>query len=421
MKIMGIEQKEGDIAPKDVKEEPPSLRLEQNRRRFFPEIPDELWNDWKWQFKNRITDIERLSRFFFNFPQKDLMELRAVTSRYPMAITPYYFCLINFDDPHDPIAKQAIPSLEEITLSKWGKEDPLAESRDSVVPGLVHRYPDRVLMVVTDVCPMLCRHCTRKREWHKGFWIRPRSEIEQMLEYIRKNPHIRDVVISGGDPLTLSNSRLEEIISKLREIPHVEIIRIGTRVPVVMPQRIDDELCDILSKYGPIWINVQFNHPNEVTSEAARACEKILRAGVPLNNQTVLLKGINDSVEIQKKLSHDLLKIRVRPYYLFHADEVEGTEHFRTSIDAGIGIIEGLRGHTSGLGVPVFVVDLPEGGGKVPVQPQYVLSRNENEVIFRNYQWRVFRVRNPKGNSEGMGQSLEVLKRFESEFKARQG
>jgi lysine 2,3-aminomutase len=264
------------------------------------------------------------------------------------------------------------------------------------VPGLVHRYPDRVLLVLTDICPMFCRHCTRKREWRHGGWVRTPAEIERMLDYVRRHPAVRDVIISGGDPLTLSNRRLEEVISALRRIEHVEIIRIGTRYPVVLPQRIDDELCAMLSHYGPIWLNTHFNHPNEITPEAALACDKLLRSGVALNNQSVLLRGVNDSVETQLKLCHGLLKIKVRPYYLFQTDEVRGTEHLRTPVETGIKIIAGMRGHTSGLAIPTFVIDLPGGGGKVPLQPEYVISQTEDSLILRNYQGHVFSYRNPR-------------------------
>jgi lysine 2,3-aminomutase len=251
-------------------------------------------------------------------------------------------------------------------------------------------------MVLTDICPMLCRHCTRKREWQRGGWVRSLAEVAAMLDYIRATKAIRDVIISGGDPLTLSNRRLEEVLSGLRSIPHVEVIRIGSRYPVVLPQRIDDELCGMLSKYGPIWLNSHFNHPNEITPDSARACDRLLRAGVPVNNQSVLLRGINDSVATQLKLCQGLLRIKVRPYYLFQCDEVQGTEHLRTPVEAGIKIIEGMRGHTSGLAVPTFVVDLPHGGGKIPLQPNYVLSQTEDDLVLRNYQGRIFRYRNPR-------------------------
>jgi lysine 2,3-aminomutase len=246
---------------------------------------------------------------------------------------------------------------------------------------------------------MFCRHCTRKREWQHGGWVRSEEQIELMLDYIRHNPKVRDVILSGGDVLTLSTRKLESVITRLHQIDHVEMIRIGSRYPVVLPQRIDDELCEMLSKYGPIWLNTHFNHPNEVTPEAAKACDKLLRAGVPVNNQTVLLRGINDTVETQLKLSHYLLKSKVRPYYLFQCDEVQGTEHLRTPVEAGLKIIEGLRGYTSGLAVPTFVIDLPQGGGKVSLQPDYVLSHTKERLILRNYQGKIITFRNPEADA----------------------
>jgi lysine 2,3-aminomutase len=378
---------------KNVDDEPPG-RLTNGKDRFFREVPEKSWKDWKWQFRNRIKSIDQLSRLV-PLSIEEQAQIRMVTKRYPLAITPYYLSLINPDDPEDPIRKQAIPCIQEISMGNMGLEDPLGEKEDSVVPGMVHRYPDRVLMVLTDICPMLCRHCTRKREWRRGGWVRPENEVEAMLDYLRRNTQVRDVIISGGDPLTLSTGHLEAIISRIRQIKHIEIIRIGSRFPVVLPQRIDAELCEMLSKYGPIWLNTHFNHPNEITGDSAAACDRLLRAGVPVNNQTVLLKGINDSVETQLKLCHGLLKAKVRPYYLFQCDEVQGTEHLRTSVDVGIKIIEGMRGHTSGLAVPTFVVDLVQGGGKVPLQPNYVLSMNENELLLKNYEGKLFRYRNP--------------------------
>jgi lysine 2,3-aminomutase len=375
-------------------EEPPGKRIT-GREKFFGGIPDNLWNDWKWHFRNRIITIEQLSQLIPISCDEQLV-LETVTQRYPLAITPYYLSLINPDDPDDPIRKQAVPSILETTMSYMGMEDPLGEKEDSVVPGLVHRYPDRVLMVLTDICPMLCRHCTRKREWRHGAWTRTNDEIERMLDYIRNNSRVRDVIISGGDPLTLSNQQLKNILSRLREIKHVEIIRIGSRFPVVLPQRIDKELCGILAEYGPIWLNTHFNHPRELTPEAVEACDRLLRAGVPVNNQSVLLSGVNDSVETMTALCHGLLKAKVRPYYLFQCDEVQGTEHLRTPVEVGMKIIEGMRGHTSGLAVPTFVVDLAHGGGKVPLQPNYVLSMTDEELLLRNYQGQLYRYRNPK-------------------------
>jgi len=386
-----------DAAAKALQEEePPSSRLFTNRKRFFSHVPESTWNDWRWHFRNRITTVEELAKFI-PLSAKEQTQLKLVTGKYPLSITPYYLCLINPDDPDDPIKKQAVPSFQEVTLVGMGLEDPLDEEGDSVVPGLVHRYPDRVLMVLTNLCPMLCRHCTRKREWQHGGWVHTPAEVEAMLDYIRLNKRVRDVIISGGDPLTLSTHRLEQVLSGLRQIEHVEIVRLGTRFPVVLPQRIDDELCAMLSKYGPIWLNTQFNHPREITLESALACDRLLRSGVPVSNQSVLLCGVNDTVETQMKLCQGLLKIKVRPYYLFQCDEVQGTEHLRTPVETGIKIIEGMRGHTSGLAVPTFVVDLPQGGGKIPLQPNYVLVQTQEELVLTNYQSRLFHYRNPGG------------------------
>ncbi len=378
---------------RDVEDEPPGTSAT-TKRRFFGHVSDENWQDWRWQFRNRITTVEELAKYI-PLSVDEQAQIRLVTATYPFAITPYYLSLIDLDSPDDPVRKQAVPSYQEVALADMGMEDPLEEKRDSVVPGLVHRYPDRVLMVLTDICPMYCRHCTRKREWKNGGWVRPWAEIELMLDYIRNHKNVRDVIISGGDPLTLSTHHLEDVLSGLRKIPHVEIIRLGSRFPVVLPQRIDDELCAMLSKYGPIWLNTHFNHPNEITPESARACDRLLRSGVPVNNQSVLLRGVNDSAEIQMKLCHELLKIKVRPYYLFQCDEVQGTEHFRTPVSLGVRIMEKMRGHTSGLAVPTFVIDLPGRGGKIPLQPNYVVAETGGELILRNYQGRLFNYRNP--------------------------
>ena len=379
----------------ELDEEPPGSRLAAERNRWFAHVPEQQWDDWKWHFRNRITTVEQLSSYI-PLSAKEQRRLKLVINKYPLSVTPYYLSLVNPADPDDPIRKQAVPCFEEVALAGMGVEDPLGEGHDSVVPGLVHRYPNRVLMVLTDLCSMLCRHCTRKREWRHGGWVRSQAEIEAMLDYIHRHKEIRDVILSGGDPLTLSTARLENVISRLRRIEHVEIIRIGTRFPVVLPQRIDDELCAMLSRYGPIWLNTQFNHVNEITPESAKACDRLLRAGVPVNNQSVLLRGINDSVEAQTRLCHGLLKTKVRPYYLFQCDEVQGTEHLRTPVETGLKVIQGMRGHTSGLAVPTFVVDLPQGGGKVPLQPNYVVSHTEDELILRNYEGQLFQYRNPR-------------------------
>jgi lysine 2,3-aminomutase len=380
---------------READEEPPSRQIiTNNRRRLFSHVSDSDWNDWRWHFRNRITSVEELAKYI-PLSSKEKTQIKLVMTKYPFAVTPYYLSLIDIEDPQDPVRKQAIPCFQEIAMADMGSEDPLEEKRDSVVPGLVHRYPDRVLMVLTDICSMLCRHCTRKREWHNGGWIRSKAEIEPMMDYIRRNKQVRDVIISGGDPLTLNTSYLEDILKELRSIEHVEIIRIGTRFPVVLPQRIDAELCNMLSKYGPIWLNTHFNHPKELTPEAVHACDMLLRAGVPVSNQAVLMRGINDTVETQMKLNHGLLKAKVRPYYLFQCDEVQGTEHLHTPLGTGMKIMEQMRGRTSGLAIPSFVVDLPGGGGKIPIMPNYILSQSEDEFMLRNYEGRVFHFRNP--------------------------
>ncbi|MSQ22611.1 MAG: KamA family radical SAM protein [Dehalococcoidia bacterium] len=379
--------------------EPPSKRppAATFRERIWEVLKptQEQWDDWKWHFRNRFNTVDKLARVM---PLTDIQrkQLQLVSSKYPFSITPYYLSLVRKDDPADPILAQSLPSFDELLYAEITQEDPLHEKDDSPVVGLVHRYPDRALFVITDICPLLCRHCTRKREWDGGWWIRQKPQLEAGIAYLRKTTAIRDVIISGGDPLTVDNDGLEWILQQLRSIPHLEMIRFGTRFPVVLPQRIDEGFTRICDKYGPIWLNTHFNHPNEVTPEAGRAVRELLRAGVPVNNQSVLLRGINDTVEIQLKLSHELLKNRVRPYYLFHADEVRGTEHLRTPVETGIKIIEGMRGHTSGLGVPTFVVDVPGGGGKIPLQPNYVLSWTEDEMMLRNYEGRIFHYRNPR-------------------------
>ncbi|MCL2140655.1 MAG: KamA family radical SAM protein [Dehalococcoidia bacterium] len=394
-------------AVQSEEEEPPLSAVAEERQLFFGNS-SQSWNDWRWQFRNRVTTVEQLLKFI-PLTSNECAQIRSVSAKYPLAITPYYLSLLEPSDPYDPIRLQSVPTIAELSKSCVSMEDPLAEQQHSVVPGLVHRYPDRVLMVLTDICPMLCRHCTRKREWQYGGWVRTPEQFENMLAYIRQHKEVRDVIVSGGDPLTLSTVRLEEVLSGIRRIPHVEIIRIGTRVPVVLPQRIDDELCNVLSKFGPIWLNTHFNHPREITPEATRACDLIVRAGVPVNNQSVLLKGINDSVETQIKLCQSLLRIKVRPYYLFQCDDVAGTEHFWTSVESGVEIIRNMRGFTSGLAIPNYVIDLPNGGGKIPVSPDYILERTLDELIVRNYQGKIMHYSNP-GNSQTRVMSEVVLK-----------
>ena len=345
----------------------------------------EQWRDWQWQLRNRITSLGQLHGVVTLTPEEE-EGVAECLARLRMAITPYYASLIDPDDPNCPVRRQAIPVVQELHLGDSDMADPLDEDVDSPVPHVTHRYPDRVLFLVTSVCSMYCRHCTRRRFAGHTDRAISRDEIMEGVRYVQNTPQIRDVLISGGDPLTLTDDALEFIVRELRAIPHVEIIRIGTRTPVVMPQRITDELCAMLKKYHPIWLNTHFNHPKEITPESRRACEMLVDAGIPVGNQSVLLKGVNDCPHIMKKLVHELVKMRVRPYYLYQCDLSTGIEHFRTSVGKGIEIIERLRGHTSGFAVPTYVIDAPGGGGKIPVAPDYLISQTDTQVILRNYE-----------------------------------
>ena len=355
------------------------------RKELFPNVTDEQWNDWKWQVKNRIETYEELSKYF-TFEPAEAEGIKKALAKFRMAITPYYLSLIDPNDPYDPIRRQAIPQGAECNIAPADLNDPLHEDEDSPAPGLTHRYPDRVLFLITDMCSMYCRHCTRRRFAGQKDDESPSERIEKCLAYIEKTPQVRDVLLSGGDALMVSDAKLEYIIQRLRAIPHVEIVRIGSRTPVVCPQRITPELCDMLKKYHPIWLNTHFNHPNEFTPEAEQALARLANAGIPLGNQTVLLRGVNDCVHVMKKLMHELVRNRVRPYYIYQCDLSMGLEHFRTPVSKGIEIIENLRGHTSGYAVPTFVVDAPGGGGKTPVMPQYVISQSPDKVILRNFE-----------------------------------
>ena len=356
-------------------------------RRFelFPNVTDEQWNDWKWQVKNRIETLEDLKKYVSLTPEEE-EGVKKTLQTLRMAITPYYVSLIDPNNPECPVRKQAVPTGKETYQSPADLLDPLHEDEDSPVPGLTHRYPDRVLLLITDMCSMYCRHCTRRRFAGQKDAESAVDRIDRAIEYIAKTPQVRDVLLSGGDALMVSDERLEYIISRLRQIPHVEIVRIGSRTPVVCPQRITDNLVNMLKKYHPIWLNTHFNHPQEVTKEATEACARLANAGIPLGNQTVLLRGVNDCVNTMKKLMHELVKMRVRPYYIYQCDLSMGIEHFRTPVSKGLEIIEGLRGHTSGYAVPTFVVDAPGGGGKTPVMPQYVVSQSPGRVVLRNFE-----------------------------------
>ncbi|KGL49828.1 lysine 2,3-aminomutase [Porphyromonas cangingivalis] len=359
--------------------------VEGNRKLFFPNVSDEDWNNWQWQVRNRIETLEDLKKYIQLTPEEE-EGVRESLKTIRMAITPYYLSLIDPNDPHDPVRKQSIPTINELHISAADIQDPLHEDADSPVPGLTHRYPDRVLFLITDQCAMYCRHCTRRRFAGQKDASSPLERIDRCIDYIARTPQVRDVLLSGGDALLVPDKRIEYILQKLREIPHVEIIRFGSRTPVVMPQRITPEFCEMLKKYHPVWLNTHFNHPNEITPEAKLACERLANAGVPLGNQSVLLRGINDCTHVMKKLVHELVKIRVRPYYIYVCDLSMGIGHFRTPVSKGIEIIENLRGHTSGYAVPTFVVDAPGGGGKIPVMPNYLVSQAPGRVVVRNYE-----------------------------------
>lgn len=356
-----------------------------SERRIFKDVPDAQWNDWRWQVDNRIETLDELKKYVALTPEEEEGVTKTL-GKLRMAITPYYLSLINPDDPYDPVKKQAVPTVLETHEAAADLLDPLHEDEDAPVPGLTHRYPDRVLALITDQCSMYCRHCTRRRFAGANDAMVDMKQIEKYFDYVRAHPEVRDVLLSGGDALMVSDAKLEEIIAGFRAIPHVEIVRIGSRTPVVMPQRITPELCAMLKKYHPVWLNTHFNHPNEITPEAMRACAMLADAGVPLGNQSVLLAGVNDCVHVMRDLVHKLVKMRVRPYYIYQCDLSMGLEHFRTPVAKGIEIIEALRGHTSGYCVPTFVVDAPGGGGKTPVMPNYVISQSAHKVILRNFE-----------------------------------
>ncbi len=364
-------------------EEPPG---KSRRHPLWRNVPKKQWDDWRWQSQNAIRSVRQL-RDLLPFSEEELEIMGKLEAEYKLAIPPYYFSLINVDDPNDPIRLQSVTSPLEAN-SNFELEDPLEEDKDSPVPGITHRYPDRALMVTTHVCTMYCRFCTRKRATMvRGGWDSVSRDDERMIEYIRQHKEIRDVIVSGGDPLTLPYNKLKYFLFSLRDIPHVDVIRRGTRVPTTVPQKLyDKELIDILASAEKCWIQTHFNHPREITPEVAKVCKLMLKAGMPLNNHTVLMRGVNDDLDTMRKLMRAMLRIKVRPYYLFHCDPVTGAGHFRTSVWKGLEIMEGLRGHISGLAQPTYVVDSPHGGGKIPLMPNYLISASDDCVILRNYE-----------------------------------
>ncbi|MCX8076217.1 MAG: KamA family radical SAM protein [Aquificaceae bacterium] len=353
-------------------------------RSFYRDVPLELWRSYRWQVQNRIKTKEELKKYIKLTPEEE-EGIDKTAGLYPMAITPYYLSLIDPDDPQDPVRIQAVPRAVEVShkVQSLGEPDPFREEGE--VSGLTHRYPDRVLFTLTTFCAVYCRHCMRKRIFQEGERTRTKEEIDRFIKYLKNHEEAREVLLSGGEPLAVGEEKLEFVLSRIREVRHVEIIRIGTRLPVLAPQRFfEDKILRILEKYSPIWISTHFNHPKEITEESAEAVERLLRHGIPVNNQTVLLKGVNDQPEIMLKLFRELLRIKVRPVYLFHCDPVKGAIHFRTSLETGLRIMEYLRGKISGMGIPTYAVDLPGGKGKVPLSPNFLVNKEENNYTFKS-------------------------------------
>ncbi len=351
----------------------------------FKDVTDEQWNDYRWQLRNRLATLEDFESVLnLTDPQRD--DLRACMGKFRVSVTPYYASLMDPDDPSCPVRMQGVPTPAELVVRQEDLKDAVAEDFDSPTPRITHRYPDRVLFVVTEMCSMYCRHCTRRRLVGGTEDIVAQSEIDRAITYIERAPEVRDVLISGGDPLVLTDEQLEEILARVTAIEHVEIVRLGTRMPVVCPQRITPELVAMLRKYHPLYVNTHFNHPKEFTPESRQACEMLADAGIPLGNQTVLLRGVNDCANVMKKVCHKLLEYRVKPYYYYQCDLAEGTAHFRTSVAKGIEIYESLRGHTTGMAVPTYIIDAIGGGGKTPVFPNYVISQAPGQIILRNYE-----------------------------------
>jgi lysine 2,3-aminomutase len=365
------------------------------KSQFFSDVPAEEWNDWRWQLRNRITSLEQVEKML-SLSEDERVAILGPQGGMPLSITPYYASLLDPKEKDQPLRRCVLPVCGEFSLSQGESEDPLSEDSHSPVPGIVHRYPDRVLFLVTNFCSVYCRYCTRSRMMRENTLYRfTRKRWEAAIEYIASTPAIRDVLLSGGDPLTMSDSEIGWLLTRLRRIPHVEFLRIGTKVPVVLPQRITPTLARLFKQFHPLWMSIHFTHPQEITPEVSLACERLANAGIPLGSQTVLLKGINDNVETMKQLVHRLLKIRVRPYYLYQCDPIPGSQHFRTPVQKGLEIIQGLRGHTTGYGVPHYVIDAPGGGGKIPLVPDYVVGYEGDNIVLRNYEGNIYRYPDP--------------------------
>ena len=359
-------------------------------RGFWSDVSDTDWNDHRWQLKHRITSLEQLRKLLPTLTPEEEAGTQLANTKLALAITPYFFNLIDPSDENCPIRRQVIPRIEETHTASWEMSDPCGEDSHSPVPGLVHRYPDRVLFLVTDRCASYCRYCTRSRLVSNAAGYDFHPEYDKQLDYIRQHPEVRDVLLSGGDPLLLSDDKLESLLKQLRAIPHVEFLRIGTRIPIFLPQRITPELCAMLKKYHPLFISIHTNHPRELTTEVRDALGRLADAGIPLGNQSVLLKDVNDNVTVLRALFQKLLMCRARPYYLYQCDLITGSAHLRASVRRGLELMEQLRGHTTGYAVPQYVIDAPGGGGKVPINPGYVLSHNADRVVIRNFEGKVF-------------------------------
>ncbi len=365
------------------------------RARFFQDATDDQWDDWRWQVRHRIRTPEQFSTML-NLSAAEGNALLDGGTMLPVGVTPYYMSLIDPDDPLQPLRKTVVPTTAEFTRMPGEADDPLGEDGHSPVPGLVHRYPDRVLLLPLDFCSTYCRYCTRSRVVGHGEIVPNEARLDAIFDYLEQATEVRDVLISGGDPLALSDDRLDNILSRLRAIPHIEFVRIGTKMPAVLPQRITPQLCEVLRRYHPLWMSLHFVHPDECTPESAEACGRLADAGIPLGSQTVLLQGVNDNVETMKQLVHKLLMMRVRPYYLYQCDPISGSSHFRTPVSKGLEIIAGLRGHTTGYAVPTYVIDAPGGGGKIPLQPDSVVGRDGDYLLLRNFEGKTFRYPDPE-------------------------
>ncbi|MDH3365750.1 MAG: lysine 2,3-aminomutase [Thermoplasmata archaeon] len=380
---------------------------------LWRDVAPEQWNDWKWQLRNRITKVDQLKQVIDLTPAEE-EGVRESLKILRMAITPYYASLMDPKDPHCPVRMQAVPTASEVDFSEADMDDPLFEDVDSPVHGLTHRYPDKVLFLITDQCGMYCRHCTRRRLAGQTDQERDKKTLDAVIDYIKEHDEIRDVLLSGGDPLLVSNEKLDDIITRLQDIDHIDIVRIGSRAPCTLPQRVTPELCDMLKKHHPIWLNTHFNHPKEITPQSKKAVEMLADSGIPVGNQSVLLKGVNDCPTIMKKLVQDLVKIRCRPYYFYQCDMSKGIEHFRTSVAKGIEISEALRGHTSGFAMPTFILDAPGGGGKIPLAPQYLISMSDKRVVLRNYEGGTFQYPEPKDRVSVCPPTCKLCKDYSS-------